>query len=414
MIYGTTADYLIIARFLSGVGGAGAQMSISLYFSEIANDNIRGKLATSYPLMRNSGVLFAYVAGIYMNYIRFSCISAGICIMFVIAFYCVPSTPKYLFEIGADDVSSFHRNIQNHFHLRIKCVDRKPEPHLNSTKAAMVTTKIQILSRNTSDCERFPSKRSKTRNSRGTTFVSASIHHTALGFLLRSSKGICFFSFPVEPVARKSILIGIVLTILTQSCGVFVFITYASSIFAESGANISIEWSSISLALLQMAGTLLTTRFVETQGRKPLLIFSLVGCMCGLLAMAAYVYCDKLGYDVTAFYWIPVTSLSGVIFVSSVGIVPLALICLVEALPTKVRSFGLTVGVFAMGIASFVMVATYPFLLNTVELHGCMVLFASTCLFGIFFVAFVMDETKGKTLDLSNAEKVRGKARESV
>lgn len=195
------------------------------------------------------------------------------------------------------------------------------------------------------------------------------------------------------------------LTFLSQSCGAFVFITYASTIFARSGTNISTEVSSIVLALLQIAGTLMAAQCVETHGRKPLLLVSLIGCTVGLTAMAAYLYSDALGYDVSLGRWIPVASLGFVIFVSSIGIVPLSLICLVEALPTKVRSFGLTVGTISMCTSSFIMVALYPVLLKIIDLHGCMTIFAATCALGTAFVAVFVEETKGKTLDLLNAEK---------
>lgn len=209
-----------------------------------------------------------------------------------------------------------------------------------------------------------------------------------------------------EPVARKGMLVGIVLTFLSQSCGAFVFITYASTIFARSGTNISTELSSIVLALLQIAGTLLAANYVDNYGRKPLLLISLTGCKFGLSAMAAYLYCDSLGYDVSMVDWIPVASLGFVILISSVGIVPLSLVCLAEALPSKVRSIGLTLGGLSMATSSFVIVALYPILLEIVDLHGCMTIFAATCAFGTFFVAFAVDETKGKTLDLLKEEKL--------
>lgn len=259
--------------------------------------------------------------------------------------------------------------------------------------------KMRIFTKHSNDCRRFPKNPKWTQNSHGKIFVSKVIvdyfYYSLIGKY-----------FPAEPSARKGIIIGIVLTILSQSCGSYVFITFASTIFARSGANFSTELSSIVLALLQIAGTLLAARFVETQGRKPLLIISLTGCKFGLSAMSAYLYCDKLGYDTSMFTWVPVSSLGFVILVSSVGIVPLSLICLVEALPTKVRSFGLTVGTVSMSASCFVIVALYPILLEVIDLHGCMLIFATTCVFGIFFVAFFVDETKGRTLDLLNEEKL--------
>lgn len=200
------------------------------------------------------------------------------------------------------------------------------------------------------------------------------------------------------------------LSFLSQSCGSYVFITYASTIFARSGTSFSPELSSIVLAMVQIAGTLLAARFVETQGRKLLLIVSLAGCTFGLSAMAVYLYCVSLGFNMSMFTWVPVTSLGLVILISSVGIVPLSLICLVELLPPKVRSFGLTVGTSSMSLFAFGLVITFPVLMEVIDMHGCMLIFAITCALGIIFVIFAVDETKGKTLDLLNKEKDKSDA----
>lgn len=195
------------------------------------------------------------------------------------------------------------------------------------------------------------------------------------------------------------------LAFLSQSCGVIVFITYASTIFASSGTNFSPEMSSIVLAVVQIVGTYVATLFIETQGRKFLMIVSLSGCTFGLLAMTTYLYCNTLGFDVSMFKWVPVTSLGFVILISAVGIVPVSMLCLVESLPTKMRSFGLTLGTGSMSFFGFVVIALYPFLIEVIHMHGCMFSFAVISAIGVLFVIHFVDETKGKILDLLNEEK---------
>lgn len=105
LIFGPVAEYIILSRFLTGLIGGGAHTCTALYCAEIANDNIRGKLSTTYSLLRNSGVLLGYVVGIYVNYIQASMIYIGISILFAMSFIRVPETPQYLLRIGANDVS---------------------------------------------------------------------------------------------------------------------------------------------------------------------------------------------------------------------------------------------------------------------------------------------------------------------
>lgn len=77
-----------------------------LYIAEIADDDIRGKLGTSYQLSRSFGVLLAYGQGMVMNYIEVSTIYIAISILFAISFFFVPATPQYLLRIGANEVSN--------------------------------------------------------------------------------------------------------------------------------------------------------------------------------------------------------------------------------------------------------------------------------------------------------------------
>lgn len=48
---------------------------------------------------------------------------------------------------------------------------------------------------------------------------------------------------------------------------------------------------------------------------------------------------------------------------------------------------------------SFITAKSFPILAEIIHMYGCMMIFATFCLIGIFFVIFVMDETKGKSLD---------------
>lgn len=209
-----------------------------------------------------------------------------------------------------------------------------------------------------------------------------------------------------DPIARKGALIATVLALLMNTTGVFLFVTYASSIFEESGSHLSANASSITLAVVQMAGTLVATKFIETQGRKTLLVVSLAGCSIGTVTMAAFLYCESLAYDMAMFKWVPVASMAFVIFISSIGIIPLMAVCIVEVFPTNVRSVGLTIGMAWMNIFAFAITSVFPVLVEIIQLSGCMLILSGFCALGIPFVAICMDETRGKVIDLLNREKI--------
>lgn len=141
----------------------------------------------------------------------------------------------------------------------------------------------------------------------------------------------------VNRAALKGMSNGIILACLAHFTGYLVFIVYAVLIFKESGVtDIDPYISSIILAVLQLIGNLCTTYCSDSLGRKTLLIISLLGSAFGMFAFALYSYFKHNGFELHAFEWVPVTTLSFVICIASAGVVPLMFVCTVEQLPTKV------------------------------------------------------------------------------
>lgn len=61
--FGETFVHILLARFLTGFAGGGTDVTITIFVSEISNDNIRGRLASMTPLYRNFGILFSFIIG---------------------------------------------------------------------------------------------------------------------------------------------------------------------------------------------------------------------------------------------------------------------------------------------------------------------------------------------------------------
>lgn len=118
----------------------------------------------------------------------------------------------------------------------------------------------------------------------------------------------------------------------------FTLITYAVLIFSRTGTHIlDPHSSSIVLAVALLIGSLVSTYFVDILGRKISIILSVSGCVLGLSTMGLYQFLHVHNCDLSSFTWVPVVSLSFVIFMSSSGIMPLSTVCGIENLPTKVQ-----------------------------------------------------------------------------
>lgn len=133
-------------------------------------------------------------------------------------------------------------------------------------------------------------------------------------------------------------MIGVMLMLINQFSGCFALLNYSATIFRDSGSDISPNMSSIIIASIQCVGTYVATILVDKVGRKLLLAISASATSVGLAVMGAYSFLDKLKFDLHNFNWVPVCSLSFVIFIASIGILPLPFIVLAEVLPNKVTN----------------------------------------------------------------------------
>lgn len=122
---------------------------------------------------------------------------------------------------------------------------------------------------------------------------------------------------------------------LMQTTGIVIITNFASLIFQQSGTTLGVNASSIVLAIMQLVGGVVSTQLYDFR-RKTKLYFSLSCSAFGLFTFSLYSYLRHSDYDVSRFLWLPVTSLSFVIFTSSVGIVTICNTCALENFSLKV------------------------------------------------------------------------------
>lgn len=195
---------------------------------------------------------------------------------------------------------------------------------------------------------------------------------------------------------------AIIFTLLNILTAQFVFLSYGSEIMAKSGTNLPPGASSIFMALVQLCATMVTYVLIDKKGRKFLLIISLVGCSLSHSIMIAYIHLNNHGVHIAMFHWTPILCMASVIFMASIGIVPLTFICMAESFPSKMRPFGMTFGNVVLNIFTFIVMKTYPILQETFGLQACLMLFAVCCALGTIYVTIVVEETKGKELNETN------------
>lgn len=104
-------------------------------------------------------------------------------------------------------------------------------------------------------------------------------------------------------------------------------------------------------------------------------------------------------YDVDAFDFVPVVSISFIIFIVSLAVFTLPFMVITEVMPEKLKDVGLTFCMLMMWFCAFVVVKFFPLLIETLGLHGASFCFAGWCLVSVLYIIFCMPETKGKSYD---------------
>lgn len=204
--------------------------------------------------------------------------------------------------------------------------------------------------------------------------------------------------FSVSGSNLRGLIIGMALCVLCQACGCFAIVNYAATIFEATGSQLDPSVSGIILGVVQIFGTYVSAILVDSVGRRPLLIVSSAGSIVGLSAVGAFAYLHANGMDLSVVDWIPVVSLSFVIFISNVGLVCLPFVMMTEMLSPKVRTIGCSIGMILISMTAFVILKTMPVLTTIIQIYGVMWIFAGFCLVGLVGILCFVPETKGKVL----------------
>lgn len=140
--------------------------------------------------------------------------------------------------------------------------------------------------------------------------------------------------------ALKAVLCGCTLIAFSQLTAATAIASYAVLIFQKVNPNTSIDayHSTILLGIALIFGSLTSTYLADKFKRKTLNLVSLLGAACGHVVTALFYYLSINGYDLSTYWYVPVMSLSFIIFIAACGIMPLAFVCAVEILPSKVHT----------------------------------------------------------------------------
>lgn len=344
MYFAPSIYWMIAARIIIGIGCSGTIINIPMYVSEIAEDKIRGTLASYVMLFVNAGILFSYIIGSFTSFHVFILICLSIPVIYIFLFIWLPESPVYLYTKGN------------------KTEAEKSLLWLRGGDPVMTAKEIALMD-------------------------SRPVRSQASIFSLFKSKG-----------TIKALIVGIGLMIGQQFCGIMAIITYTVSIFQQSGSSLTPYMSAIVVGSLQLCSAWASTILVDRTGRKFLLAISFITMAFSSTILGSYFLMKSLSYDVTNWTVIPILSLSLHVIAYAIGAGPVPIIVMAETFSPEIRGVAISSCQFTGLTLSFLTVKLYPTLQYTLGDHGTFWFFGiCSILFAIFTIKYV-PETKGRTM----------------
>ncbi|MFT3753333.1 MAG: sugar porter family MFS transporter [Paludibacter sp.] len=197
----------------------------------------------------------------------------------------------------------------------------------------------------------------------------------------------------LHPSLRKVLIIGIVLAVFQQWCGINVIFNYAQEIFMSAGFGVSdVLLNIVITGVVNVIFTVIAMYFVDKWGRKALLLLGAFGLTLIYALMGAAYY-----FHISGFFLLVIVVLA--IACYAMTLAPVMWIVISEIYPNKIRGIAMSVATFALWTACFILTYTFPLLNKGLGAAGTFWLYGLICLLGGIFVMRSVPETKGKTLE---------------
>ncbi|MDR1861040.1 MAG: sugar porter family MFS transporter [Bacteroidales bacterium] len=191
----------------------------------------------------------------------------------------------------------------------------------------------------------------------------------------------------------RLLIVGIVLAILQQWCGINVIFNYAQEIFSAAGYNVSDTLFNIVVTgATNVLFTFVGMYTIDWLGRRALLLFGAIGLTTIYAILGLCYYRHVTGFAMLCL-------VVAAIACYAMTLAPVIWVVISEIFPTRIRGLAMAISTFALWSACFVLTYTFPLLNKGLGASGTFWLYGVICLLGFFFVLYKLPETKGKSLE---------------
>lgn len=338
---------LDIGRLFSGCGVGLTSYTVPVYIAEITPKNLRGSLTNTNQLLITTGTLIVYLLGMVAEWRVLAITGIVPCALLLLGLFFIPESPRWLAKVGRE--KEFEMSLQL---LRGKEYDISHE-------ATEIRNYVEEL-------ERLP------KASMVDLFQRKYIH---------------------------SVIVGVGLMVFQQLAGINAVIFYASEIFKTAGFT-SDHLASVSVAALQVPMTAIGVLLMDKSGRRPLLMVAAGGMSIGsfLVGTAFYIQGLAISENATTVSILSLAGLLGYIAFFSLGMGGIPWVIMSEIFPINMKGTAGSLVTLISWFGSWAITVSFNSMM-TWSHAGSFYIFAVASASAVLFVAFLLPETKGLTLE---------------
>ncbi|XP_043719142.1 sugar transporter ERD6-like 7 isoform X12 [Telopea speciosissima] len=335
---------LNIGRMSLGYGMGIFSYVVPVFIAEIAPRDLRGGLTAVNMVMVCCGISIYFIIGIVLTWRTLALVGIVPCLILLLGIFFIPESPRWLAKMGRQ--KDFVAALQQ---LRGKDVDIYEE-------AADIMDYVETIQK------------------------------------LPKAKMVDLF----QRRYLRSLIIAVGLMLFQQLGGITGVSFYVSEVFVTAG--FSADVGTVSYAILQVIVTILCAILMDKAGRRLLLLVSASGQVIGsiLVGTSFYLTVQELAPTVA-----PLLAVIGMMvyigsFSSGMGVTPWVIMS--EIFPINVKGTAGSLATLMNWIGAWAVSYSFNFLMSWSS-YGTFSIFAAVNVIAILFVAKLVPETKGRTLE---------------
>lgn len=192
---------------------------------------------------------------------------------------------------------------------------------------------------------------------------------------------------------RPVLILGIVLAVFQQWCGINVIFNYAEEVFSSAGYSVGdMLFNIVITGTVNLIFTILAMRMVDSWGRRKLMLLGSIGLAVIYFMLGTSYFFELKGLAILVLVMIAIATYG-------MTLAPITWVVLSEIFPNSIRGTAMAIATTALWIACFILTYTFPILNKLLHASGTFWLYGLICFSGFLFILKKLPETKGKSLE---------------